>query len=71
MSDLDHLIERYIEEHFSESVNVPTDISEDEAIRFVQEQFDDAGFECSEGTARGLVQKAWRGAAATYEEETS
>ncbi len=65
MSDLDHLIERYIEEHFPESVNVPTGVSEDEAIRSVQEQYDGAGFECSEETARGLVQKAWRQAAAS------
>lgn len=67
MSDLDDVIERYIEKHFPDSVHVQTGVSEDEAIRSVQDQFDDAGFECSEETARGLVQKAWRGAAACCE----
>jgi len=56
-------IRRYLEEHFPEGVNVPTGVSEDEAIRSVQEQFDDAGLECSEDRARGLVQEAWRRAA--------
>ena len=36
---------------------------EDDAIRVVQEQFDDAGFDCSEETARGIVREAWRRAA--------
>jgi hypothetical protein len=60
MSSLDHLIEQYFEEHFAEGVKVPTTVSEDDAIRSVQEQFDDAGFDCSEETARGLVHEAWR-----------
>ena len=61
MSSLDHLIEQYFEEHFAEGVKVPTTVSEDDAIRSVQEQFDDAGFDCSEETARGLVHEAWGG----------
>jgi hypothetical protein len=60
MSSMDHLIEQYFEAHFPEGVQVPTTVSEDDAIRSVQEQFDDAGFDCSEQTARGIVQKAWR-----------
>ena len=63
MSSMDHLIDQYFEEHFAEGVNVPTNVSEDDAIRSVQEQFDDAGFDCSEQTARGLVHEAWRRAA--------
>jgi hypothetical protein len=62
MSSVDHLIEQYFEEHFAASVKVPTGVSEDDAIRVVQEQFDDAGFDCSEETARELVLEAWRGA---------
>jgi hypothetical protein len=60
MSSMDHLIEQYFEEHFPAGVQVPTNVSEDDAIRSVQEQFDDAGFDCSEETARGLVHEAWR-----------
>jgi hypothetical protein len=63
MSSVDHLIEQYFEEHFSAGVQVPADISEDDAIRVVQEQFDDAGFDCSEETARGIVHEAWGQAA--------
>ena len=63
MSSLDHLIEQYFEEHFAAGVKVPTNVSEDDAIRSVQEQFDDAGLDCSEETARGLVHEAWRRAA--------
>jgi NAD(P)-dependent dehydrogenase (short-subunit alcohol dehydrogenase family) len=63
MSSMDHLIDQYFEEHFAEGVKVPTNVSEDDAIRSVQEQFDDAGIDCSEQTARGLVHEAWRRAA--------
>ena len=60
MSSLDHLIEQYFEEYFAVGVKVPANVSEDDAIRSVQEQFDDAGFDCSEETARGLVHEVWR-----------
>jgi hypothetical protein len=63
MSSLDHLIDQYFEQHFAEVVKVPATVSEDDAIRSVQEQFDDAGFDCSEETARGLVHEAWARAA--------
>ena len=63
MSSMDHLIDQYFEEHFAEGVKDPAKVSEDDAIRSVQEQFDDAGFDCSEQTARGLVHEAWRRAA--------
>lgn len=53
-------IGRYLAEHFPEGVHVPAGGSEADAIRSVQEQFDDAGLECSDETARGLVQEAWR-----------
>jgi hypothetical protein len=60
MSSLDHLIDQYFDQHFANGVTVSTTMSEDDAIRSVQEQFDDAGFDCSEETARGLVHQAWR-----------
>ncbi|HXO80111.1 MAG TPA: hypothetical protein VN856_09520 [Mycobacterium sp.] len=63
MSSLDHLIDQYLEEHFVAGVKVPTTVGEDDAIRSVQKQFDDAGFDCSEETARGFVHEAWRRAA--------
>ncbi len=63
MSMMDFLIEQYFDELIAGGVKVPTTVSEDDAIRAVQEQFDDAGFDCSEDTARGLVHEAWRKAA--------
>ena len=63
MSSMDYLIDQYFEEHFAAGVQVPINVSEDDAIRSVQEQFDDAGFDCSEETARGLVHEAWGRAA--------
>jgi hypothetical protein len=63
MSSMDHLIEQFFEDHFHEGVKVSTTVSEDDAIRSVLEQFDDAGFDCSEETARGLVHEAWGRAA--------
>jgi hypothetical protein len=52
-------IEDYINENFPEGVNVPTGVSEDEAIQAVKQQFSDRGFDCSDETARGLVLHAW------------
>ena len=63
MSSLDYLIDQYFEEYFAVGVKIPTNVREDDAIRSVQEQFDDAGFDCSEETARGLMHEAWRRAA--------
>jgi hypothetical protein len=63
MSSMDYLIDQYFEEHFAAGVQVPINVSEDDATRSVQEQFDDAGFDCSDETARGLVHEAWSRAA--------
>lgn len=60
---LDELIQRRVDEKLPKGVSVPTGVSEDEAIRAVQEQFQEAGFDCPEETARNLVQEAWRRAA--------
>jgi hypothetical protein len=60
MSDLGDDIKRYVDDKFPKGVSVPTGVSEDEAIRSVQEQFRQAGFGCPEETARGLVHEAWR-----------
>jgi hypothetical protein len=62
-SKLEEVIQRHVDDNFPEGVNVPTDVSEDDAVRVVQEQFQEAGFECPEETARNLVQEAWRRAA--------
>jgi len=60
MSDLGDDIKRYVDDKFPKGVSVPTGVSEDEAIRSVQEQFRQPGFGCQEETARGLVHEAWR-----------
>jgi hypothetical protein len=60
MSDDDDLvneIQRKIQEMFPEGVSVPTGVSEDEAVRAVQDQFTVAGFDCPEEQARDLVRR--------------
>jgi hypothetical protein len=42
-----------------EGVDVPLSGSEDEAMRAVQQQFKDAGTECTDDEARKLVHAAW------------
>jgi len=42
-----------------EGVDVPLRGSEDEAMRAVQQQFKDAGTECTDDEARKLVHAAW------------
>jgi hypothetical protein len=56
---LHELVQRHVDENFPKGVSVPTGVSEDEAIRAVQEQFQEAGFACPEETARMIVQEAW------------
>jgi hypothetical protein len=51
-------VERHVKENFPEGVSVPTGVSEDEAVRAVQKQFEDAGFGCPDETARDLVRRA-------------
>lgn len=53
-------IERYIEENFPEGVHIPINVSEETAIRSVQEQFQQSGFECPGDIARRLVREGWR-----------
>jgi hypothetical protein len=60
MSDFADDFEEYVNKHFPKGVNVPTNGSEDDAIRKVQEQFATAGFQCPESTARQIVHEAWR-----------
>jgi hypothetical protein len=48
-------IQDFIDKNFPQGVNVPTGVSEDDAVRAVQEQFTNAGFDCPDETARGLV----------------
>jgi hypothetical protein len=57
--DLSAQIEAYVQKNFPKGVSVPTGVSEDEATRAVQEQFREAGFDCSDETARGIVRHAW------------
>lgn len=47
------------ESELPEAVDVPLRGSEDEAMRAVQQQFKDAGTECTDDEARKLVQAAW------------
>jgi hypothetical protein len=63
MGDLGDAIERYVKDNFPEGVNVPLGVSEEDAIRSVQEQYEEAGFHCPDETARNLVQEARRRAA--------
>ena len=60
----------YIEKNFPKGVLVltPDEASEDDAARDVQRQFTDAGFDCPDDTARGLVRKAWKQASSNKEE---
>ncbi|MCV6966081.1 hypothetical protein H7J50_20040 [Mycobacterium intermedium] len=55
-------IEDYVNRNFPKELSVPTpdEASEEEAIRAVQKQFKDAGFDCSAKTARDLVRRAWK-----------
>jgi hypothetical protein len=47
------------ESELPEGVDVPLSGSEDEAMRAVQQQFKDAGTECTDDEARKLVHAAW------------
>jgi hypothetical protein len=47
------------ESELPEGVDVPLVGSEDEAMRAVQQQFKDAGSECTDDEARKLVHAAW------------
>ncbi|ORW86902.1 hypothetical protein AWB92_24770 [Mycobacterium sp. IEC1808] len=51
-------IEEHVKKNFPEGVSVPTDGSEDEAVRAVQKQFEDRGFGCPDATARDIVRRA-------------
>jgi hypothetical protein len=57
--DLSAQIEAYVQKNFPKGVSVPTGVSEDEAIQAVKKQFREAGFDCSDETARGIVHHAW------------
>ena len=48
------------ESELPEAVDVPLRGSEDEAMRAVQQQFKDAGTECTDDEARKLVHAAWK-----------
>ena len=51
-------VERHVKEKFPKGVSVPTGVSDDEAVRAVQKQFEDTGFGCPDETARDLVRRA-------------
>lgn len=52
-------VEQYVEQNFPKGISVPTGVSEDEAVRAVQDQFRKSGFDCPDETARDLVHEAW------------
>jgi hypothetical protein len=58
---LDDLNERADEQdaELPEDIDVPIGVSEDDAIKAVQQQFKDAGTECTDDEARKLVHAAW------------
>ena len=51
-------LKRYVEEHSPDEIRVPARISDDEAVRAVQHQYGQAGFECPEKQAREIVLEA-------------
>ncbi len=51
-------LRRHIYRTFPEGVSVPQDITEDEAIRAVQQQFTDAGYDMPSDSARNIVRRA-------------
>jgi hypothetical protein len=51
-------VEQHVHQNFPEGVNVPTGVSDDEAMRAVQKQFQDGGFDCPDDTARDIVRRA-------------
>lgn len=63
MSEDDFLraIQRYHDEHPVDKIQVPEDVSEDEAVRAVQEQIEQAGFSCPEEQALEIVRQARAG----------
>src|SRR5262249_25149952 len=53
--DLAEEIWRKIQTRFPMGVSVPLGVSEDEAVRAVQDQFREAGLDCSDEAAREIV----------------
>ena len=52
-------LKRHIYRTFPEGVSVPQGVTEDEAIRAVQQQFTDAGYDMPADSARDIVHRAW------------
>jgi len=52
-------LRRHIYRTFPEGVSVPRGVTEDDAIRAVQQQFTDAGCEMPTHSARDIVLRAW------------
>ncbi|WP_195166901.1 hypothetical protein [Mycobacteroides abscessus] len=48
----------YVEKNAPKKIEVPDDISEDEAVLAIQKQFEDAGFGCDRDTALEIIQEA-------------
>jgi hypothetical protein len=59
MGNDDFGFQDFMDKNFPKGVNVPTGVSEDKAVRAVQKQFRDAGFDCPHETARGIARHAW------------
>lgn len=56
--DLAEEIRRKIQAGFPNGLRVPLGVSEDEAVRAVQDQFREAGLDCSDEAAREIVGQA-------------
>ena len=58
------------ESELPERADVPLNVSEEEAMRAVKQQFKDAGTECTDDEARKLVHAAWEKAGKKSDEKS-
>lgn len=57
-SQIAKAVEQHINKNFPKGVSVLTGVTDDEAVRDVQRQFQEAGFDCPDETARDIVRRA-------------
>ncbi len=51
-------MERYVDEHSPDRLNIPDSVSDEEAVLAIQHEHQQAGFECLEEQAREMVLEA-------------
>lgn len=57
IDEIEQQMERYLEDHFPDGLDIPADVSEDEKVQAVQEHLSEAGFNCPDETARNIVRR--------------